>query len=65
MHGATNLDRACRVFGWGGGTIHEVARQVGMSGRGNELALMSPGDFERVLIAHFNSKEDQQCKRIG
>ena len=25
----TNLDRACQVFGWSGGTIHEVARQVG------------------------------------
>lgn len=65
MNSATNLDRACQVFGWGGGTIHEVARQVGMPGRGSELVLMPPGEFERVLIAHFNNKGDQKWKRIG
>jgi len=52
----TNLDRACQVFGWSGGTIQEVARQVGMPGRGSDLALMPPDEFERILIAYFNCK---------
>lgn len=65
MNSATNLDRACRVFGWGGGTIHEVALQVAKPGRGNELALMPPDEFERLLLAYFNSNEDQPWKRIG
>jgi len=33
-----NLSRAYRLFGWGGGTIYEVASQLGMPGRGCELA---------------------------
>jgi len=33
-----NLSRAYRVFGWVGGTIYEVASQLGMPGRGCELA---------------------------
>jgi hypothetical protein len=52
----TNLDRACQVFGWGGGTIHEVARQVGIPGRGNDLTIMPPDEFERLLRAYFNCK---------
>jgi hypothetical protein len=38
----TNLDSACRAFGWAGGTIYQVAKELGMSGCGSDLALM-PG----------------------
>jgi hypothetical protein len=53
---STNLSRACRVFGWAGGTIHQVASELGMSGRGGELALMPAGEFEALLRAFCKSQ---------
>lgn len=48
----TNLDIACRFFGWAGGTIHQVAEELGMPGEGCLLALMPQGEFSALLKAH-------------
>lgn len=52
----TNLSRACRVFCWAGGTIHQVASELGMAGRGGELALMPADEFEALLKAHCKAQ---------
>lgn len=38
-----SLRRDYHVFGWVGGTIYEVASQLGMPGRGCELAFKVGG----------------------
>lgn len=52
----TNLERACGVFGWAGGTIHQVASELGMVGHGGDLALMPAVEFEALLKAHCKAQ---------
>jgi hypothetical protein len=44
----TNLEYACKHYGWAGGTIHQVAQKMGMAGRGAELASM--GFIEFIVL---------------
>jgi hypothetical protein len=48
----TNLEIACRFFGWSGGTIHQVAEALGMPGEGCRLALMPAGEFLALIKAY-------------
>jgi hypothetical protein len=59
----TNLDSACRAFGWAGGTIYQVAKELGMSGCGSDLALMPGNEFERLLKFYFDAKEKIDSKQ--
>lgn len=52
----TNLDEACRAFKWAGGTIHQVAQELGMPGEGSRLVSMAPDEFYKLLKAHFDRK---------
>lgn len=46
----TNLDVACKAFGWAGGTIHQVANELGMPSRkGSSLALMPTQEFVKLI----------------
>lgn len=45
----TNLEIACRAFGWHGGTIHQVAEEMGLPGQGPSIALMGEFDFRALL----------------
>lgn len=54
-----NIDDACRQFGWAGGTIHQVAAELGMPGKGCELALMDSREFSKLLEAHRREREKQ------
>lgn len=49
----TNLETACRAFGWAGGTIHQVAAELGMPSEGGRLVSMPASEFEALLRDHF------------
>lgn len=62
----TNLDIACRAFRWGGGTIHQVAEELGMPSQGNRLVSMPTFEFQALLhnhIANLASLEKQNREK--
>jgi hypothetical protein len=48
----TNLDVACKAFGWAGGTIHQVASELGLSrNKTHELITMPRAEFNKLVEA--------------
>ncbi|WP_143068486.1 hypothetical protein [Azotobacter beijerinckii] len=56
MKTMTNLSLACKAFGWAGGTIHQVADELGIPGKGNHLALMPVDEFSKLLRKETDSR---------
>jgi hypothetical protein len=52
----TNLDLACKAFGWAGGTMVQVALELGLrSNKASSLVLMPRPDFA-LLIQEWSRK---------
>jgi len=45
----TNLEYACKQYGWAGGTIHQVAQKMGITGQGAMLATLPSSEFIKLF----------------
>lgn len=53
----TNLEIACKAFGWSGGTIFQVSEHLGYrSVYGNELATMNQDKFIKLINDFLTTK---------